>query len=459
MNNLNFNIKHNLKLKILRSKILRIKILKHKKFSKNNLNSLVSLNVLLLLIASFLIFPLNASAKSHELSFKDCIKELKENNSELVALNFEKKAAIHKIKASKANFYPSLDANIGAASNKVDKGKGNNEDSYNWGISLSQNLFNGFKDEATLNLAYANEAQNLANILVAEAKISAELKQAFSEIVYYKNYLQLSKKIVQRRKENFEVVKLRYEAGNENKGSFLKSKAQLNEAEFELKQAKRTLEASKYNLAKILGRNSIDNLNVKGSVPHTKIKISNTKIYLETHPKLLLAKANVALALANVKISNASDYPKIDAAVKSSTRGGSINKEIDHSIGINATAPLLTFGRNKNNILEAESNLSSMKARETLSKQEIKSNVKLATSNYLSAKEKVMVDKMSREASEVRAEIGRNKYNIGLLTFENWDIIENDLISYQKSELKGKHNLIVSEANFEQALGLGVLND
>ena len=77
----------------------------------------------------------------------------------------------------------------------------------------------------------------------------------------------------------------------------------------------------------------------------------------------------------------------------------------------------------------------------------------------LSSKEKVEVNKDLEEASEVRAEIGRNKYNIGMLTFENWDIIENDLISYQKSSLRSEYELIVAEANFENAIGIGVLND
>ena len=37
--------------------------------------------------------------------------------------------------------------------------------------------------------------------------------------------------------------------------------------------------------------------------------------------------------------------------------------------------------------------------------------------------------------------------------------IENDLISYQKSSLRSEYELIVAEANFENAIGIGVLND
>ena len=165
------------------------------------------------------------------------------------------------------------------------------------------------------------------------------------------------------------------------------------------------------------------------------------------------------MSKAQVKIEEGDFYPSIDLTLKTGGSGGSVSKNIDHSIGVNANVPILNFGRDTNSLNEAKSNLSSMLERETLSKQEIKSDIKNAKANFLSSKEKVEVNKDLEEASEVRAEIGRNKYNIGMLTFENWDIIENDLISYQKSSLRSEYELIVAEANFENAIGIGVLND
>ena len=428
---------------------------------KNIINNKLKCISFCLLSFSF-IFAINSSvanAQEKALSFKDCINELKENNKELVALKYEKEAASYKLKSSKANFFPSLDAGVGANSNKVDVGLTKGSDVYNWNLTLSQNLFRGFKDSANVDLAYASQAQNLANIAIAEAKISKELKEVFSKIVFYKKYLALAEKIVTRRNENFDVVNLRYEAGNENKGSYLKAKAQLKEAKFEEKEARRELEASKYTLAKILGRDSIENLDVKGEVPHTKYNVESETLYLNNHPKLLLSKANVAISKANVKLEEGDFYPSIDASLKTSGSGGSVSKSVNHTIGVNANIPILNFGRDTNSLYEAKSNLSSMLEREALSKQEIKSDIKNAKASLLSAKENVDVNKDLREASEVRAEIGRSKYNIGQLTFENWDIIENDLISYQKSELRSEYDLIVSEANFENAIGIGVLND
>ena len=51
----------------------------------------------------------------------------------------------------------------------------------------------------------------------------------------------------------------------------------------------------------------------------------------------------------------------------------------------------------------------------------------------------------------------RNKYNNGLQSFEDWDGIENDLITRQKTSLLSSRQRIVAEANWEQAQGKGVI--
>jgi outer membrane protein TolC len=83
--------------------------------------------------------------------------------------------------------------------------------------------------------------------------------------------------------------------------------------------------------------------------------------------------------------------------------------------------------------------------------------LKAAYSTYLESVLKLEVDRTFADALIAREKIAREKYNNGLLTFEDWDIIENDLINRQKSLLQSERDRIVSEAAWEQALGKGVL--
>jgi hypothetical protein len=57
----------------------------------------------------------------------------------------------------------------------------------------------------------------------------------------------------------------------------------------------------------------------------------------------------------------------------------------------------------------------------------------------------------------LRAEIARSKYNNGLLSFEDWDLIENDLINRQKALLVSVRERVTAEAGWEQARGEGAI--
>ena len=67
------------------------------------------------------------------------------------------------------------------------------------------------------------------------------------------------------------------------------------------------------------------------------------------------------------------------------------------------------------------------------------------------------VDQTFVEAARVRAEIGRSKYNTGLLSFEEWEIIESDLVTREKAALASQNNRVSAEATWEQSQGRGLI--
>lgn len=82
-------------------------------------------------------------------------------------------------------------------------------------------------------------------------------------------------------------------------------------------------------------------------------------------------------------------------------------------------------------------------------------SIKLSYNQAKQSEVKLKVDSRFREASLTRAEIARAKYNNGLLTFEDWDIIESELINRQISYLQSKRDRIIKFAAFEKTIGKG----
>jgi outer membrane protein TolC len=72
------------------------------------------------------------------------------------------------------------------------------------------------------------------------------------------------------------------------------------------------------------------------------------------------------------------------------------------------------------------------------------------------AAERVDVQENFYEAARVRAEIARSQYSSGLLSFDDWDIIENELISREKEILAARRDAARAEAAWESAQGAGL---
>ena len=78
---------------------------------------------------------------------------------------------------------------------------------------------------------------------------------------------------------------------------------------------------------------------------------------------------------------------------------------------------------------------------------------KQSFNNFIEVTEKLKVDESFLLAALTRADIARRKYNNGLITFDDWDVIENDLISRQKTALQSQKDRDLAEANWQLTKG------
>ena len=84
-------------------------------------------------------------------------------------------------------------------------------------------------------------------------------------------------------------------------------------------------------------------------------------------------------------------------------------------------------------------------------------NLKQAYTSYVEAAMKLEVDQAFLLAANSRERIAKAQYNNGLISFIDWDTIENDLILRQKTLLQSERERVIAEASWEQAQGRGVI--
>ncbi|HQL41928.1 MAG TPA: TolC family protein, partial [Candidatus Omnitrophota bacterium] len=67
--------------------------------------------------------------------------------------------------------------------------------------------------------------------------------------------------------------------------------------------------------------------------------------------------------------------------------------------------------------------------------------------------ERVGVEQKTLEASQERSKIAEAQYAIGFISFDNWIIIENDLVTAKKSYLQAQAAALLAEADWVLAKG------
>jgi len=407
-------------------------------------------------------------AYAETFSWQKCIELTYKNNAELSGADANLKSSVYQKKAVRGDFMPKVSASLGFAEQKIERNttnffnsnNNNNGQSYSASLDASVNLFSGLKDYSRLGQAEAAIEASNAKYVTTKAKISFDLKSGFENLAYAKEYQKLTAEIIRRRSENSKIVELRFEGGLENKGSLLLSKAYLSQAEYDALQAINLERTSRSQLAKSMGLDEYEEFDIAGSIPvyEPPATAPDLNELAKSTPEFLEARALESSSEKGIQVAKSNFYPSLNLNGSLKKIGEDYFPEDSKqtTVGLSLTIPLFDGGKDYYGTKSAvESYVSSKSNRLTVSRNLI---VKLQQqySGLIESVAKLKADTLFKEAAETRANIARNKYNNGLLTFEDWDVIESDLISRQKSYLQSRRDRVIAQASWEQTLGKGI---
>jgi outer membrane protein TolC len=391
------------------------------------------------------------------LTWDQCVQEAAQQNPELRSARASLAAAQARVRAAHAGYFPQLSAGasyVDSSGSLVTDGS-----VYGGSVSASQNLFAGFRDVASVEQASANERVSQADFASAYAKISRDLKSAYAALTFAQDAVVLTEQIVRRLQENLRLVQLRFEGGRENQGSFLLTKATLAQGQFDNLQARQAIGSAQAQLARVLGRREPAGLRVAGAVPVSAPPPEPPFIDLvETVPDYRRAQAQEEAAQADVRLARVGFYPTLDLTGTVAREGSDwLPDDSRRSVGLTLNIPLFSGGRDYYGTQSALSTLDATTSSKNDTARQVLVSLKQTHAAFVEALERLRVDQSFLEAATMRAEIARAKYASGLMSFEDWDRIENDLIQRQRAELTSRRDRVNAEAAWEQALGTGVI--
>ena len=414
------------------------------------------------LLTIALLLPALASAQSppDALTWEESVRQAAAVNPDLRSARDTLRAAELDVRGAGSGFLPKVTGSVSKTdTNSSSLTSVTTTPGYSAALTASQNLFAGFRDQASVAQARANREVAEANLRTARARLSFDLKSAFAVLRTAEAAHTLSADILRRREQNLRLVELRYESGRENKGSLFLSQATLSQARFELLQAEQALRVAQAQFARVLGRNDPQALQAVGDVPIATPPAPVDFVQaVQGTPDLQRAQAQVEAAKAGVDIVASNFWPSLDVSGTVSRQGSDwFPDDQRNSVVLSLTVPIFNGGKDYYASRSTGARESAAEAtREGLVRQ-LRSQLEQAYANYVQAVAKLAVDENFLKAANARAEIARSKYSNGLMSFEDWDIIENDLINRQKAVLQSQRDRVTAEASWELGLGDGVI--
>lgn len=411
----------------------------------------IKFQIVILLLSCFFMNKLEAE---EILSWEDCIKEAKKNHPDLIAGEEKLNQAKANKAITKSNLLPQISSDLsGKTSKTAASGK---TDTYSYEVTGKQLLFDGFKTPYDIASAQENIKSSQYNYEVTSSNVRLRLRSAFGELLKAQELLVITEDIAKRRSQNVELVKLRYEAGREHKGAFLTAQANSAQALFEVTQAKRNIDLAQRRLNKELGRMQFGSIRVKGDfkIKYPYQEKPGFESLANSTPFLRELITRKEAARFDLKSAGADFFPQVYAnASAGRTDSGWPPGKDKWSVGLSVSFPLFEGGSRVAEVSRAKAVFNQAEADARSGRDGVILTLEETWTDLQNAIDTVNVQQRFLEATQERAKIAQVQYYNGLITFDDWTIIEDESVKMKKSYLDAQLNALIAESYWIQAEG------
>lgn len=431
------------------------------------------IRIIFLLLLAF--YPVTSAYGEDAIDWFSCVKEAKKNHPDLVSATEKIKQAKASKEITRSAYLPQIgfDASevttkrpsFGVSGSSVELvsssgssgGGGNNRSTtYQFEVTAEQLLFDGFKTSYDLSGAERNITAAKYFYDVTSSNIRLRLRTAYVNLLAAQELVKVTQEIEARRRQSLEMVRLRYEGGREHKGSLMTSEADLTQAIYDVTEATRNIYLYQRQMVKELGWSKFVPIEATGGfeVKDAARMFPNFENIAESNPLLRQLIAQKEAAKFGLKSAYAQFYPQIYA----SGSAGNTNTtwppdKNQYSIGTSITFPIFDGGSRYATADKAKGALGQAQADERSGRDGVIFTLANTWTQLQDKIDNVGVQKKALEAAQERARIAEAEYSIGLLSYDNWIIIENNLVAAKKVYVAAQNSALTAEANWVQAKG------
>ncbi len=393
------------------------------------------------------------------LSWVSCLAETLQNQPNIRSKHAAFRQAEANRDIARSRFFPQISASAGLTHSSKQDTQNNttsNADNYSVGLTGQQLIWDGLSTMYDWQQADYRAQSALAEYQKTKTDAWLTVRQAFIELLRAQTASSLSAEILARRQQNLDLVALRYRAGREHHGSLALAQAQLAQAHADQGKSQRAILLAQANLCQALGRFELQPIAVTGSfeVALPDKTLPNWTPLIQQNPQYLQAQCQWEAARAQ-NHSGWSDFSPALYANASLNRTGDewFPTQESWSAGLSLSWTLFNGGKRWSTLTLNQAVEDQAQAQLDSLALQLRSTLLSAYITWQNAAENVTVSKQFLAATEERAKISEAQYSTGLITFDNWILIENDLVSAKNNLLNAEAQALNAHADWVHARG------
>lgn len=416
----------------------------------------------LLLFMSILSAIASAAYAREEMQLKweGCVREALLHHPDLASASAEVKQTEADKKIAESARLPQISTELNGKKLKT-SGMDDDAELYAYSIRGRQLIFDGSKTRNDIRIFEENMNASQYNYAVTSSNIRLDLRVAFAGLLRAQELVSLTEVIAERREQNVKLVDLRYEAGREHRGALLTSQADFAQATFEVQQAKRNLMLAQTRLINVMGWGKKAPVKAEGEFRTGPAEYQTPDFaHLADHTPLLSAlAARKQAARYGLKSAQKDFYPQIyfSASAGKAESDWPPDKSAWEA-GMSVTLPLFEGGKRFAQVSKSKAQLAQAAADERSGRDNVILTLEETWIKFRDAVDRVDVQRKFLDAAKERARIANAQYSTGLISFDDWIIIENNLVISKKVYLNARADMLIAEARWLQAKGW-TLND
>jgi len=438
------------------------------------------LTILLLATVINLTFVSGLAAQDARLlTLDECIEKGLNNDPQIVRSEANLTFAKNNIWGSYGSFLPNVSVGWGYDWNKrpsqvgvVEVPDGDSlvavpiysNESYSSGLTISQNLFNGFSDyfswRANRNSKKSTETSHQSQILITVYNI----KTNYFNVVKAKKLANVQRKAMERSNEQLRITETRYELGSAALSDVLKAKVSHGEAKLNLISAENNYKISKANLNQLIGEEINRQYSVDENVSLKQIDYTieqATGQALENNPQLRSYKYSMNSSKQSVRSAWGGFLPSVNFTYRATWYqpsefdfGGIFKDNRNYSYGVSVSFNIFDRFFTKRQVSNAKAQYNTDK----FTYHNYVNGLKLeVTQSYLNLEKaqlsmEVSNDKLASAQEDYK--LAQEKYTLGAATI--LDLLDAEL-SFKTAEndvIESEYNLNLAIANLEKAMGI-----